>query len=110
MHNVQNHNIFINVPLSQTFTPDSAVGTATGYGLDDQGVSEFESCWGQEFSLLHFVQTGCGVHTTSYPMVIGALPPAVKRPGRETDHSPPTSAEVKKTWTYTSTPPHVFMA
>jgi hypothetical protein len=29
----------------------------------------------------------------------------VKRPGREADHSPPTSAEVKKMWIYTSTPP-----
>jgi hypothetical protein len=34
----------------------------------------------------------------------------VKRPGREADHSPPTSAEVKKMWIYTSTPPYVFMA
>jgi hypothetical protein len=37
------------------------VGIATGYGLDDRG-SEFESRWGQEFSLLHVVQTGSGVH------------------------------------------------
>jgi hypothetical protein len=36
--------------------------------------------------------------------------PGVKRQGRETDHSPPTSAEVKKMWIYTSTPPYVFMA
>jgi hypothetical protein len=28
----------------------------------------------------------------------------VKRPGHEADHSPPTSAEVKKMWIYTSTP------
>jgi hypothetical protein len=34
----------------------------------------------------------------------------VKRPGREADHSPPASAEVKKTWVYTFTPPYVFMA
>jgi hypothetical protein len=27
--------------------------------------------------------------------------------GREADHSPPSSAEVKKTWIYTSTPPYV---
>jgi hypothetical protein len=26
------------------------------------------------------------------------------------DHSPPASAEVKKMWTYTSTPPYTFMA
>jgi hypothetical protein len=30
--------------------------------------------------------------------------------GREADHSPPTSAEVKKMWIYTSTPPYAFMA
>jgi hypothetical protein len=34
----------------------------------------------------------------------------VKRNWRKTDHSPSTSAEVKKTWIYTSTPPYAFMA
>jgi hypothetical protein len=34
----------------------------------------------------------------------------VKLPGREADHSPPTSAEVKKMWIYTSIPPYAFMA
>jgi hypothetical protein len=29
---------------------------------------EFEYRWGQEFSLLYVVQTGFGVHPTSYPM------------------------------------------
>jgi hypothetical protein len=57
--------------------------------------SEFESQEDQEFSLLHVVQT---------------LSPGVKRPGREADHTPPTSAEVKKTWVYTSILPYVFMA
>jgi hypothetical protein len=28
-----------------------------------------------------------------------------ERQGREADHSPASSAEVKKMWTYTSTPP-----
>jgi hypothetical protein len=42
--------------------------------------------------------------------VPGALSPGVKRPGREVDHSPPTSAELKKMWIYTTTPPYVFMA
>jgi hypothetical protein len=35
--------------------------------------------------------------------VPGTLSPGVKRPGRGTDHSPPTSAQVKKKWVYTST-------
>jgi hypothetical protein len=42
--------------------------------------------------------------------VTGAISPGVMRSGREADHSPPCSAEVKNTWTYTSTPPYVFMA
>jgi hypothetical protein len=48
-----------------------------------------------DFCLLHNVQTG-------------AHSPGVRRPGREPDYSPPTSAEVKKTRIYTSTPPYVF--
>jgi hypothetical protein len=35
----------------------------------------------------------------------GALFPDIKRLGREADYSPPTSAEVKKIWIYTSIPP-----
>jgi hypothetical protein len=42
--------------------------------------------------------------------VPGTVSPQVKRPRRKADHSPPTSAEVKKTWVCTSTPPYVFMA
>jgi hypothetical protein len=42
--------------------------------------------------------------------VPGTLSPGVKRQGREADHSPPFSAEVKKMWIYTSTPLYVFMA
>jgi hypothetical protein len=48
--------------------------------------SEFESRKGQEFSLLHVVQTGSGVHPTSYPMGTWAVSPGVKRQGREADH------------------------
>jgi hypothetical protein len=43
-------------------------------------------------------------------MGTGGSFPGVKRPGREADHSPPTSAEVKKMWIYTSIPPYAFKA
>jgi hypothetical protein len=33
----------------------------------------------------------------------------LNRQGREADHSPPTSAEVKNTRIYTSVPPYVVM-
>jgi len=29
---------------------------------------------------------------------------------RDVDHSPPFSAEVKNEWSYTSTPPYIYMA
>jgi hypothetical protein len=34
--------------------------------------------------------------------VPGVISPAVEQPGREADHSLPTSAEVKKMWIYMS--------
>jgi hypothetical protein len=49
----------------------------------------------RDFSLLRSIQTGSGAHLASYPMGTGALSPGVKRPGRETDHSSPLSAEVE---------------
>jgi hypothetical protein len=58
--------------------------------------SELESRYGQEFSILHVVQTDSGGHPTSYPLGTGALSPGVKRLGREADHSAPTSAKVEK--------------
>jgi hypothetical protein len=36
--------------------------------------------------------------------------PGIKRPGREAEHSPPFSANVKNAWSYISTPPYVYMA
>jgi hypothetical protein len=66
--------------------------------------SQFESRWGKEFSLLHVVQTCYGAHQPRIQCVPGALSPGVKRPGREADHSPPASAEVKKMWIYIYTP------
>jgi hypothetical protein len=46
----------------------------------------------------------------SYPMGTGALSLELKWQGCGANHSPPTSAKVKKTWICTSTPPCVFMA
>jgi hypothetical protein len=51
-----------------------------------------------------------GSTQTPIQRVPGAISPGVKRPGREGDHSPPTSAEAKKIWMYISTPPYAFMA
>jgi hypothetical protein len=55
--------------------------------------------------LHHRVQNGSGAHPASYPMVTRGSFLGLKRPGREADHSLPSSAEVKNAWSYTSTPP-----
>jgi hypothetical protein len=39
----------------------------------------------------------------------GALSLGVKRPGRKVDHPPPSTAQEKNMWHYTSTPQYVFM-
>jgi hypothetical protein len=87
---------------------DSSVGVTTGYGLEDGGVG-VQVPVGQEFSFLH-LQTDAGVHPTSYTVGTGGSFLGDKAPGREADHSPPASAEVKKMSLYTSTPPYTFMA
>jgi hypothetical protein len=88
---------------------DNAVGIATAYELDGRGIGVRVPLRAR-FSLLHVVQTGSGAHPASYPMGTGGDFPWGKWPGREADHSPPTSIEVKNAWIYTSTPPCAFMA
>jgi hypothetical protein len=76
---------------------DSSVGIALGYGLDDRGSRVRFPAGAGNFSLHYRVQDGSGAHTTSYPVgTRGSFPGGVKRPGREADHSPPSSAEVKE--------------
>jgi hypothetical protein len=49
---------------------------------------------GKRFSLLNSIQTGSVTHPFSYPMGIVDLFEELKRPGRESDHSP-SSADIK---------------
>jgi hypothetical protein len=55
---------------------------------------------------IHFsISSTPALGSTQLPIqwVLGALSPGVKWQAREADHSPPISAEVKKTWLYRST-------
>jgi hypothetical protein len=78
-------------------------GMALGYGLDDRG---FESREGLGIFLLTTASRPVlGPTGSPTQRVSEALPLWVKRPGREADHSPPSSVEVKNAWNYTTTPP-----
>jgi len=65
---------------------------------------------GRNFSLRHRVQSGFGVHPASYLMSTKGSSLGVEQPGRQADHSLPSSAEVKNACSYTSSPQYVFMA
>jgi len=61
---------------------------------------------GRNFPPHHCVQIGSRAHPASYPMsTMVSFSLGVKRPDREADHSPPSSAEVNNAWNSTSTPP-----
>jgi hypothetical protein len=87
---------------------DSVVGIATDYGLHDLGVGVRVPVGSRAFSPAS--RPALGPTQPPIQWVPGSLSPVVKRQGREADHSPATSAEVKKIWIYTSTPPYAFMA
>jgi hypothetical protein len=67
-----------------------------GYVLDDRGSRIQLPGRAGNFSLHHRVQNGSGVHQASYRMGIRGSFPDVKRPGREADHLPPSSVQVKR--------------
>jgi hypothetical protein len=51
----------------------------------------------EDFSCNLCVQTGSGAHPASCTVgTRGSFPGGTARPGRDADHSPPSSAEVKK--------------
>jgi hypothetical protein len=72
----------------------------TGYMLDDQGVGIRVPVEARIFT------SPCRPDRFWGPLnFLSNAYRGVKPPGREAYHSLPTSAEVKKTWVYTSTPP-----
>jgi hypothetical protein len=77
-------------------------GIDTDYWLGDRGVGVRVPLGARIFT------SPCRPHWLWSPLNF-LLSPEVKRPGLETDHSPPTSADVKKTRVYSSTPPYAFM-
>jgi hypothetical protein len=60
---------------------------------------------GWEFLFTTASRTALGPIQSPIQWVTGALSLGVKRPGREADHSPPSSSEVKNVWSYTLAPP-----
>jgi hypothetical protein len=60
---------------------------------------------GKNFHFSMSSRPALGPTQSPIPWATTAFSSGVKRSGREADRSLPTSAEIKKTWLYTSTPP-----
>jgi hypothetical protein len=76
---------------------DTSVGIALGYGTDDRG-SRLRFPGGGLGIFLFTTASRTALEPTQPPIqwVPGAPSLGVKRPGREVDHSPPSSVEVKE--------------
>jgi hypothetical protein len=73
----------------------SSVSIVSGYGLDDRAIEVRSLAGSRDFSSNFCVQTGSGAHPASCTMGTGChFPRSKARLGRETDHPPPSSAEV----------------
>jgi hypothetical protein len=74
----------------------SSVSILSGYGLDDREIEVRSAAEAKDFSSILCVQTDFGAHPASYTMGTGGhFPGAKTRPGRDPDHSPPSSAVVE---------------
>jgi hypothetical protein len=82
---------------------DGAVGVVNGYALGDRGVGVRVPIGSRIFSSSRRPER-FSAHPASYSTGTGVM-----RSGRQSDHSLPTIAEVKKTWIYIATPPYTFM-
>jgi hypothetical protein len=82
-----------------SFSWDSAVGIATDYGLDGLRDKVRVPVESRIFSTSSRPTLGPTQPPTQW--VTEVLTQEVKRPGRETDYSPPTFAKNKKKWIFT---------
>jgi hypothetical protein len=99
--------------ISVTFNPikrdhASSVTIVTDLRVERPG---FDSRQGYRISII-LTESRPGLGPTQLPIrwILGAIFPGVTRPGREADDSPPSSAEVKNVWSYTSTLSYVVLS
>jgi hypothetical protein len=87
---------FVYVDLHKLIVSRVSSGSiVSDYGLDDRAIGVRSPAGAKEFTSNLCVQTGSGAHPASCTMVLGVFSPGVKaRPGRDDDHSPPSSAAV----------------
>jgi hypothetical protein len=75
--------------------PGSSVSIVSNYRLYDRAIEvQYPAEAKRIFPLASLSRQALGPTQPPVQWVLGALPPGLKRLGRDTDHSPPSSAEV----------------
>jgi hypothetical protein len=97
-------------PFNYDRRRDSIVGIATDYGLDDGGVGVRVPVGSSIFTSPRHPDRFLSPPSLLSNGYLGFFSRGVKRQGCEADHLSPTSAEDKKIWNNTSTPPYAFTA
>jgi hypothetical protein len=97
--------LFMNLRSTKLRIRDSAVGIATGYGLDDWGIGVRVPVGSRIFSSPCSPDCFWGPPNFLSNGYRRAFSPGIKRPGRKSDHLLSTTAEIKKMWMYVSTTP-----
>jgi hypothetical protein len=90
------------VNLRNSGSPDCVLDIVTGIRARPTGVRI--KVRARHFSVLQNVQAVSGAHPGSFQQISGFFS-QIKQPGREVNHSSPSSADVKHMWSYTATPP-----
>jgi hypothetical protein len=90
--------LYLSSPLTDStklWYRGSSGSIVSDYGLDDRVIEVQSPSGAEDFSSRPCVQNGSEAHPASYPMDTGdSFPGGKARPGRDADHSPPSSAEV----------------
>jgi hypothetical protein len=104
--------LLLAVDLHKSEEPGSSGSIVSDYGLDDRAIGVRVPAETKDFSSILCVQTGSEAHPASCTMGTGGPFPGRKaRPGRDADHSPPSSAEViSEKELYLLSPPSASMA
>jgi hypothetical protein len=90
-----NHTVLFSLRTTFAQEPGSSGSVVSDYGLDDRVIGVRSPAGAKDFSSSLCVQTGSGAHPASSTNGTGGPFPGGKaRPGRDADHSPPSSAEV----------------
>jgi hypothetical protein len=103
-------NFLINLSTQfSTYLESSSVGTATGYEVDDRATGIQFLAEARKLLFSTMSRQALGSTQPHIQCKRGTFSLKIKWLGCEANHSPPSTADIKNAWIYSSTPPNTFM-